>query len=175
MAAFQSQHDSSVVRIRKLGYADTTLLVMVGPADTVPMQVFLRRVVELPGVTVREKEHLPFYMRDFEERVRNRDVTGGKYFTPTELRQRDARRVYDLLRSKGIGVQTAHCRRIGLVRNGVPYHPLDVTPGSAGIPDEFVDDYEAFFYYPVGQVPAELLKPTIGGDCGVLVMYSRMR
>jgi hypothetical protein len=177
MAAFQSQHDSSVIRVRKVGYADTTVLVMVGAKDTVPMQIFLRPVVALPEVAINAKEtdRVPFYLRDFQQRVQDGQKFGGKAFTPADVRKLDGRRLAALLREKGIGIRTAHCRQVGLVVNGVGYHPIDVTPGSAGIPDEFVDQYEAFFYYPAGRVPAEFQKPTIGGDCGVLVMYPRAR
>jgi len=177
MAAFQSQHDSSVIRVRKVGYADTTVLVMVGVKDTVPMQIFLRPVVALPEVAINAKEtdRVPFYLRDFQQRVQDGEKFGGKAFPPVDVRKLDGHRLADLLRSKGIGIRSAHCHQVGLVANGVGYHPIDVTPGSAGIPDEFVDQYEAFFYYPAGRVPAELQKPTIGGDCGVLVMYPRAK
>jgi hypothetical protein len=177
MAAFQSQHDSSVIRIRKVGFADTTLLVMVGKADTVPMQVFLRRVASLPAVDVDEKEtiHLPGYMRDFEDRVQKLGKSGATVFTPAELRQATTRRLADVLRGKGVGMSTARCHNIALFLNGHQYHALDSVVGTAGIPDDPIDNYEAIIYYRAEQVPPDFRHDTRDGDCGVLLMYTRVR
>jgi hypothetical protein len=177
MAAFQSQNDSSVIRIRRVGFADTTVLVMVGKRDTVPVQIFLRRAQALPAVDVNEKEtiHLPSYMRDFEDRVQKLGKSGATIFTPAELRQATTRRLSDVLRSKGVGMTTARCHNIALFRNGHQYHSLDSVVGSAGIPDDPIDNYEAIIYYRAEQVPDEFRHDTRDGDCGVLLMYSRVK
>ncbi|HEY4305160.1 MAG TPA: hypothetical protein VGM82_11865 [Gemmatimonadaceae bacterium] len=177
MAAFQSQHDSSVIRIRKVGYADTTVLVMVGRRDTVPMQIFVRRATALPAVSVDEKEtiHLPSYMHDFEDRVQKLGNSGAAVFTPQELRGATTRRLADVLRSKGVGMTTARCHNIALYRNGHQYHALDSVTGTAGIPDDPIDNYEAIIYYRAEQVPPEFRHDTRDGDCGVLLMYTRIK
>ena len=177
MAAFQSQNDSSVIRIRKVGFADTTVLVMVGKRDTIPMQVFLRRVTSLPAVDVNDKEtiHLPSYMRDFEDRVQKLGRSGATVFTPAEIRQATSRRLADVLRSKGVGMSSARCHNIALFRNGHQYHALDSVDGTAGIPDDPIDNYEAIIYYRAEQVPEEFRHDTRDGDCGVLLMYTRIK
>ena len=128
MAAVASQHDSAVVTVRKIGFADTTVLVMVGARDTVPMQVFLRRAAALDEVviTAKETEHLPFYLRDFEERYTSAKVTGAKTFTPAEFRKSDGLHLYDLLFTKHVGGRTERCGRLLVYRDGVPWTPPEV-------------------------------------------------
>jgi hypothetical protein len=51
LSQFQRRNDSAAVRIRKIGYADTSLIVMVGPADTVPVPINLHRAaIDLPAL-----------------------------------------------------------------------------------------------------------------------------
>lgn len=187
MAVMSSQHDSAVVTIRKIGFADTTVLVMVGARDTVPMQVFLRHATTLDGVTITatESTHLPFYLRDFEERFNDVKITGAKTFTPAEFRKMDGLRVFDLLLLKGVGNKTQHCGRMLIYLDGVPWTPNDVARGSADVPDEDADHYDAAIYYTQSQMPAELMHtaqaPTITRErsgpapsgCGALLLYSR--
>lgn len=176
MAEFRSQHDSSVVTIRKIGFADTTILVMVGAADTVPMQVFLRHVTAIEGVTVEahEVEHLPFYLKDFEERLNDAKAIAAKTFTPAELRKSDGRRLYDVLLQKGVGQAAPRCGRVGIFINGVLFKPdpKTVIAGSAGIPDDFyVADFDAVVYYSGATMPMEFR--VTGGGCGALLLYPR--
>jgi hypothetical protein len=172
MSAFKSQNDSAVVTVRKIGYADTTMLVMVGAADTVPMQIFLRHVTALDSVIVsaKEVEHLPLYLKDFEDRLRDVKATGGKTIGPGEMRKNDGRRLYDLLLSKGISAGQ-RCRRIGVYLNGAPYRPISIAQGSPGVPDESVDDYDAVVFYSGPQMPAEFRRT--GGGCAALLLYTR--
>ena len=172
MAAFRSQNDSAVVTVRKIGYADTTILVMVGAADTVPTQIFLRHVTALDSVIVNatEVEHLPLHLRDFEDRVRDAKETGAKTIGPGDMRKNDGRRLYDFLLSKGIS-PGQRCRQVGVYRNGVPYRPVTIAYGSPGIPDESVDEYDAVVFYTGAQMPAEFRRT--GGGCAVLLLYTR--
>jgi hypothetical protein len=174
MAAFTSQHDSAVVTVRKIGYADTTFLVMVGATDTVPLQIFMRHVAALDSVviTARETEHMPLYLKDFEERMLGAKATGAKTVGPAEMRKNDGRRLYDLLLSKGI-TAGQRCRRIGVYLNGAPYRPVTIAQGSPGVPDESVDDYDAVVFYTGAEMPVEFRRTS--GGCAVLLLYSRGR
>ena len=176
MAEFLSQHDSSVVTIKKIGFADTTILVMVGAADTIPTQVFLRHVTALDGFTIeaRETEHLPFYLKDFEERLHDAKTFAAKTFTPAEMRKNDGRRLYELMLDKGFGQATPHCGRYGIFINGVLFQPdpKTIIPGSAGIPDDFyAEQFDAVVFYPNATMPMEFR--VTGSGCGALVLYRR--
>jgi hypothetical protein len=185
MGVVTSQHDSAVVTIRKIGFADTTLLVMVGSRDTVPVQVFLRHATMLEQVTVtaRESEHLPFYLKDFEERLNDAKWSGARTFTPAELRKRDGERLYDVLFGKHAAVKTPRCGRIIVYRDGVPWEPPEIESGSAGVPKDDVDRYDAAVFYTLAQMPSEIFRTVapFDGDgarkapaiCGALMLYSR--
>lgn len=172
LAAFTSQHDSSVVTIRKIGFADTTVLVMTGAADTVPVQIFLRHVTALDSmiVTATEVEHAPLYLKDFEQRMLDSKATGAKTIGPGEMRKNDGRKLYDFLLGKGIA-SGQRCRSIGIYLNGAPYRPLTIAPGSPGIPDDDVDHYDAIVFYTGAQMPMEFRRT--GGGCAALLLYAR--
>jgi hypothetical protein len=136
------------------------------------MQVFLRHVVALDSVVIsaHETEHLPLYLKDFEERMLGAKATGAKTIGPGEMRKNDGRRLYDLLLSKGISAGQ-RCRRIGVYLNGTPYRPVSIAQGSPGVPDESVDDYDAVVFYTGAQMPMEFRRT--GGGCAALLLYSR--
>jgi len=173
LAGFANQHDSAVVTVRKIGYADTTFLAMTGASDTVPMQVFLRHVTTLDSmiVTAKEVEHMPLYLRDYEERTRDAKATGAKLVAPLEMRKNDGRKLWDFLRSKGIANNLSRCGRVGVYLNGVPYRPTAVAPGSPGIPDDDVDQYDAVVFYTGAQMPMEFRRT--GAGCAALLLYGR--
>ena len=173
MSAFASQHDSAVVTVRKIGFADTTFLVMTRATDTVPVQVFLRHVTALDSVVVeaRETTHLPLHLRDFEQRMHDDKTLGAKVFGPADLRKNDGRKLFDYLLAHGIGRGERRCRRIGVYVNGVPYRPNAIALGSAGVPDENVDDYDAIVYYTGAQMPMEFRRT--GAGCAALLLYRR--
>ena len=186
MGALASQHDSAVVSVRKIGYADTTVLVMVGARDTVPMQIFMRRATALEQVTItaHETEHLPFYLKDFEERLNDARWNGAKTFTPAEFRKQDGLRLFDVLFAKGVGSGKRQCLLV--YRDGVQWIPPDIERGSAGVPKEDADNFDAAVFYTIAQMPSDLshtassLSFERGGQrkaaeqlCGALLLYSR--
>ena len=189
MAAFSSQHDSAVITVRKIGYADTTVLVMVGARDTVPYQIFLRHATRIDGlvVTAKETTHLPFYLRDFEDRMDAAKYSGAKAFTPSEFRKKDGLRLIDVLKDKAVGDKTQRCAKYLIYRDGVPWDPPEVEAFTAGVPREDADQFEAAMFYTLAQLPLDIAHTSIptpgkrGGltagseVCGVLLLYSRHR
>jgi hypothetical protein len=186
MGALANQHDSAVVTIRKIGFADTTVLVMVGGRDTVPMQIFLRRATALEQVTItaRESEHLPFFLKDFEERLNDARWNGAKTFTPAEFRKQEGLRLFDVLYAKHVGIGNRQCLLV--YRDGVPWLPPDIERGSAGVPKEDADNFDAAVFYTIAQMPSDLphTAPSLGFErggqakqpgqlCGALLLYSR--
>ena len=184
MTNVMRQRDSAVVTIRKIGFADTTVLIMVGARDTVPVQVFLRHATALEGVTITatETEHLPFYLKDFEERLYGAKRTGAKAFTPEDFRKTDGRHLYDVLREKHVGDRSARCGRILVYLDGVPWAPPKTEPFTAGVPEEDADAFDAAIFYAIAEMPPDLLHtmaPSRGTSgvsslpCGALLLYSR--
>jgi hypothetical protein len=168
MAQFASQHDSTVITVRKIGFADTTVLVMTGTLDTVPTQIFLRHLTTLDSMIVTALAKPSLYLQDFWERTRDQQTVAARAIAPEEMRKNDGRRLYELLKTKGI---IGRCRSIGVYVNGVYYAPPSVAPGSGGVPDENVDEYDAVIYYTDAQMPPEFRRT--GAGCGALVLYRR--
>lgn len=166
MAALSSQHDSAVVTIRKIGFADTTVLVMVGQLDTIPMAVFMRRATALEQMTItaKETEHLPFYLKDFEERLDEARWRGSKTFTPAEFRKREGMLLLSVLATKNVPNKSIDCVVIYL--DGVRWTPFDLGKAT-------VDDFDAAVFYTLAQMPSELQRTSATPICGALLLYSR--
>lgn len=117
LAGFRAQHDSAVVRVRKLGYADTTFLVMLGPSDTIPLQLFIHRLTTLPRVITEAMEAKSGVgaLRDFMANVNDRSLH-GRFLTPIDLKKLEALRLGDVLPSLGFG--SGRCRDATVFLNG---------------------------------------------------------
>jgi hypothetical protein len=103
LGGFRRQNDSAVVRVRKVGYRDTTFLIMLGAADTVPSQLFLRRMSRLDAMitSAASTSGMSGNMREFSDRMNDRAIH-GKFVTPADLPWGDPRRLGDVLEQKGI-------------------------------------------------------------------------
>lgn len=189
-----------LVRIRKIGYASTTLAVRISPADTVPITILLTRAVELPAVVTRDSavKHSSPGMRGFDERQR---AGFGHFVTEAELRKADDRKLGDVIRSRvpglvflpGSGGATYMVaqRNCGTTdpRKGACSAPrcyvhiyLDgalIDNGErASLRTDFsrmdVNQLGGVEYYADGaSVPVQY--STTGADCGVLLLWSRER
>lgn len=96
LSRFHSHNDSVVVSISKTGFLDTTVVVMVGPADTVPLQVDLRRAsVLLPAVAAMALDNLS-RRRQAELEQRRRDGISS-FVSRDELQKRDGVKLTDIL------------------------------------------------------------------------------
>jgi hypothetical protein len=168
MGVLANQNDSAVVTIRKIGYADTTVLVMVGIRDTVPMQVFLRRATVLDAIVVmaKETERLPWYLRDFESRLSDTLARSAKAFTPAEFRKRDGTLLASLLMTRGIGMG----RHVGclILLDGIPWNV-----SGADFARESVDTYEAAIFYSHANMPMELPRTRESSTNCAILLYSR--
>ncbi len=172
LSFLRSQHDTGIVQVRKLGYRDTTFMVMMGPADTIPITLLLDRVVLLSEVLTTANAGLPsLNMREFEAHYRTR--AGGQFLSPEQLRQEDDGRPIGLVflshgflfGSRGpTSVQTMGCRPITFV-NGARQSPPD-NP-TAGM-------FEAIEYYKTG-LTAPAGYDGNGSHCGVILYWLRER
>lgn len=166
LAGFARQHDSAAVRIRKLGFSDTSFVVMLGIADTTPVQVFLRRATQLDAVisSAPSDAGLTGNMREFAGRMRDKTLH-GKYVTPAQLPPNDPRRLGDVLFDIGFGRGTLRCAHgLRIFINGRQSTVVSTDDWGA-VPIDLKEPavhYEAIEYYP-GSGPLEY------GGCSLLL------
>jgi hypothetical protein len=166
LSHFQNRHDSAAVRIRTLGYADTAFIVMVGPADTVPLQINLQKSsVVLPAVTVNATMNtlMGRKMQDFESR---RKMGLGRYILPQELQRYADQTVLDVLVGHGMD-GSARCRH--------PRYIINADPALAGMVSTFLrdrgDDLLAVEFYTAAEIPVEF--GGTGAGCGLVILWTR--
>ncbi|HEY4219326.1 MAG TPA: hypothetical protein VGM67_19415 [Gemmatimonadaceae bacterium] len=192
LSHFHNQNDSAAVRIRKIGYSDTSLIVMVGPSDTVPVQVNLRRAaVDLPALIAHAKEvtaPASPMLAEFEER---RKEGFGHYIDGAELRKYvDDHSFVNYLASHFAGVSLLMRRSpsdpayLSTKRTGGPC-PVSLyvdgvlvySPGGGQpIPDLSnynSTEYAAVEFYSAASAPVQF--NATGSSCGVLLLWRRYR
>ncbi|MBX4189120.1 hypothetical protein KW785_00825 [Candidatus Parcubacteria bacterium] len=169
----RSQHDSSVVYIRKIGYGDTTFLVM---TDTTPITLTLTRTVpRLAPVETHAIRRRSMAMQGFEDR-RNSGAVRGYFVAPEELRSKwDGQLMRSVFASHGMipmsrgptSLKKTSCRTLYYV-NGIPGTPL------APVEKDPADAYEAVEFYPSKYAaPQEFVGAFSGDVCGIFVLWSR--
>lgn len=166
----RSQHDSSVIWLRKLGYQDSTLLVMTGPRDTIPITFMMERLDELAPIvtTATSEKAIPLVLRGLQERI---NLGQGKFITPADMRQEpDGRLLGELLAAKGIDL-TRRSQKTMMTTCRVQVY-LDGNRSSLD-PRSSAADYEAVeFYSGPATVPSQY---RANAACGVLLLWSRAR
>ena len=98
LGSFRHRNDSVVVRVRRIGYADTAFIVMVGAADTTPISVFLKRTTALPAVIAEAlaNKHLSPNMAEFEDRSNDKSLT-GRFLTKEDLDKHSSKPILDII------------------------------------------------------------------------------
>ena len=125
-----------LVRTRKLGYEEQTMIVAISPADTVPVTVVLQPVVKLPEVvTTGTPRFISPSLRSFEERRLH--STTGYFVSDSVLRKEDGRMLGTVLLSHVPGIQIVHKGRYTLLMQSPRCSMLG--PEAAGPPDVYLD------------------------------------
>jgi hypothetical protein len=191
---------ATLVRIRKVGFAATTMLVNISAADTLPVMVMLKTgATELEKVVTTDtaRRFISPGLRGFQERM----AKGGGYFIDAkELRKWDSGPITPALRNLP-GIEII-CIRTNGPRRGECYASNKRAPATSADHDCPVDIYMdgALFFQAVGasaqfgndlqrlqttqfagveyysgmsRVPPEFNKS--GARCGVLVLWTRER
>ncbi|HEY4216958.1 MAG TPA: hypothetical protein VGM67_07465 [Gemmatimonadaceae bacterium] len=188
LSQFQQRNDSAAVRIRKIGYADTSLIVMVGPADTVPVPINLHRAaIDLPALISHATETASTLdsrrLAEFEFR---RKMGMGYYVDGAELRDHADNRVfgdYLISRFPRLSLLTARDGTEYLAQSGT-HCPVSIyvdgavvyKPGMSSSVEEFrnykSEDFVAVEWYSgAATVPTEY--GGTGATCGVLLLWRR--
>jgi hypothetical protein len=166
----RSRHDSAVVRVRRFGYRDTTILAMVGLADSLPITLTLDRMYELPEVLTTALAHQTNAMREFQQHQLL--GMGGKFLTPEDLnKEPDDRLLADVLAAHGV---TAGCQYIYL--DGLKINSPMGVPAAGDF--EAIEMYESTASAPIGYDRKTRPASAPGQDaarCGVILLWSRQQ
>jgi hypothetical protein len=174
-----------LVRIRKVGFEPQTFMVLISPADTVPLTIVLKHVVELAAMVAIDSS--PRYtspgLRGFEERRR---MHQGGYFIPeAQIRKEEGRKLGNALLAHfpGLTIKQGRQGQMSLApsqrcgKGGPPRVLLDgVLISNSGGPVN-LDDFDlttlaGIEYYPTtGTGPVEF--NTTSTSCGALLLWSR--
>ena len=175
-----------LIRIRKFGYEQVTMLVRISPADTAPITIILRRVATLPTVVTRDSMLFrSARLQGFAERLGTSHA--GRFIRPDQLRREGDRPLGEVLihlipgititsgRHSGYLLQrSAHCGRGSapdVYLDGIPVaHPQPGAP--IDLSDFQTGNLAGVEYYAT----ASLAPLEFGGTstaCGVLVLWTR--
>jgi hypothetical protein len=182
----------SLVRISKIGYRPTTMVVAISPADTVPITVVLEAIATtLPTVVTKEtaRPYVSPGMQQFDNRRRHNAF--GQFLTEEHLRKNDNRTMTNVIRSAGVQVL---CGRTGKPCYAVSNRQVSKSglSGAGGCTfDVYLDgallyrdnaDLEMMqvnalggveIYKGAAAIPSEY--NMTGSSCGVLLLWSRER
>lgn len=183
-----------MIRIRKIGYNSQTMVVVISPADTVPITVLLSAAgTVLPKVVTTDSapRYVSPALNAFEERRRHN--AGGNFITGPELRKEEGRTSMANLMRRIPGMQVM-CGRPGTARGAecwpvarrsqskyailggecsVEMHIDGVPVTDNDLNKLRIEEFGAVEYYAGAAVPAEYNRT--GSVCGVLLLWSRER
>lgn len=183
---------TSLVRLRKLGYAPMTMSVAISPADTSPLTIIMKRSAqELPAVVTKDSAspYLSPALRGFDERMRAH--LGGQFVAESTLRKMDSDVLSDVLRRfhgatlvHGNFVSTRKSTSGPVLLGARPGLNCDVAVYENGVkrasrdPIDFdrvnVSDYAGVEFYAGPETYPAWISPT-DNDCGVLLLWTRER
>jgi hypothetical protein len=177
----------SMLRIQKIGFKPMTQVVVISPADTVPITVLMEATAQtLPTVVTKDSAttFLTPGLRAFEER---RKAGGGRFITEAELRKNDSRGpITNVIRGSGTTVRCTtrtpiHCFAVSNRRPGNPNCALDVyydgvlvTGDNGDLEMIRTDQISAVEIYDSSASVPPLYNKTSNG-CGVMLFWSRVR
>jgi hypothetical protein len=182
---------TSLVRLRKLGYAPMTMSVAISPADTSPLTIVMKRSAqELPAVVTKDSAspYISPALRGFDERMRAH--LGGQFVAESSLRKMDSDVLSDVLRRfhgatlvrGGHFVSTRKSKPGPVLRSVTPGLNCYVAVYENGIkraslgPIDFdkvnVSDYAGVEFYAGPETYPAWISPT-DNDCGVLLLWLR--
>ncbi|HEY4306873.1 MAG TPA: hypothetical protein VGM82_20550 [Gemmatimonadaceae bacterium] len=182
----------TLLRIRKLGFDVSTMLVSISPDDTIPVTVLLKRTGQLlPTVFTTDssvKTVISPGLREFELRR----LRGGGYFVrEAEMRKHDTKMMTSVARTipglkvlcnrTGTSCIPASGRQTGrtAMTNGgcaadIYVDGLLSNPADNNLERMRVDQFAAAEFYTGGaQTPSQYNKT--GANCGVLLLWTRER
>jgi hypothetical protein len=175
--ALTSRNDSVAVRIRKIGYADTSFVVMMAAGDTTPVQVYLRKAVTLPATvtdapaSIRSSIHL----REFESR-RHDPSLSGRFLAPEDLRKLSSKPINDVIHDLAAGKARGCLSGVRIFVDGIPLAAGDTSTLSRLT----ADDFAAAEFYTMVSTPLQYGGTVmtrsgrgISMGCGTVLLWRR--
>jgi hypothetical protein len=191
---------ANLVSMQKIGYEQIRMAIAIGPRDTVPLTVLMRRITELPKVVTTsevQSTHISPYLRGFDERRRN--AATGYFITDSILRRDESRPLANILQAHAPNAVVQHTGRLGdlllgspsctwgeappqVYLDGVPLAPPMASPSSrpnnAAQPFDLsqfnVSELGAIEWYPDNsRTPVEFAHTST--RCGALLLWTRER
>jgi hypothetical protein len=188
----------SMVQIKKVGYQPVTLIVEIGPADTIPLTLTLKRLAPMSAgaaqtlPTVVTRDSAPAYispgLQSFEERRRS---GFGHFMTEAELRKQDNRKLTNVIRE--LPGATMRCPKTGPrkfecfavssrgLKNAIQGGDCEINlyiDGVAVSDNDLeklsVNEFAALEFYSGGAtIPVQYNRT--GASCGAILLWSRER
>jgi hypothetical protein len=188
VALFFLPDSGSLIRIQKIGYQPTTMVVAISPADTVPITVLLSRVAQALPTVVSKETGRKFFSPGLQAFETRRRLGVGRFITDEELRKSDNRKMTEVLRSAGVTVQCGKrgppCfavsnRQSGKTALSIGSCGFDLYLDGAHLADSErdvdkmqVEDYGGIeIYSGAATIPAEY--NMTGSSCGVILLWTR--
>jgi hypothetical protein len=172
-----------LVRIRKVGFEPQTLMVAISPADTAPLTILLKHVVELAAVVTIDSA--PRYMspglRGFEDR--RREAAAGYFMSEAQIRKDEARTLGNALLAHfpGLTIKQGRQGQMSLApsprcgKGGAPSVFLDgvpLSPTPVNLNEYDLANLAGIEYYPMtGTAPPQFNGTST--SCGALLLWSR--
>ena len=170
---------SSLVQIRKVGFAAETLLVSITARDTAPITIVLNPLTELAAVVITDSapRYINANLRAFEQR---RKVGIGHFVTEAQLRKDDGLKLsHELGRIPGLTISAKGNGTVQSTRGGcTPVVFLDGLrlQDGRGMPtlgNWEVSEVGAIEYYTSAQIPAQFNQTSAA--CGAILIWTRER
>ncbi|MDB4877898.1 MAG: hypothetical protein JWM41_4344 [Gemmatimonadetes bacterium] len=173
----------SLLKIQKIGFEPTSLVVAISPADTLPVTIMLNPAAQvLP--TMVTKDSAPHYispgLRAFEER---RKTGMGHFIAGDELRKNDNSTMTNVIRRfPGVeitcitkGIRQGSCVAASMRQRCASQVYIDGVPSTDNDLQKIkVDEFAGVEYYAGGATTPPQYNRT-GSACGVLLFWSRER
>lgn len=165
-----------LVRLRKLGYAISTTMVRISPADTNPVTMVLARATELPAVaTVDSAPHyISIGLKGFQERMNGSHM--GTYLDEKLLLKETGRLLGTVLNAHlpalGQYLKYSGANRVLLSGKCAVYLNGLYLKGQNDLSDFQVESLAAIEYYKSSAAPVQY--PGVG-ECGVVLLWTRER
>jgi hypothetical protein len=170
----------SLVRLRKVGYEMQTFMVSISRADTTPITIILKRVAELPLVSVAASRYRSASLRGFEERRLH--AAAGEFVSDSVIRKEEGRQMGSFLRAHlpNAMVRDGRGGSVFLVRSfrcGAGENPAVYVDGALISPPVNLADYPLTilagieYYANAAMAPPQFNATT--RSCGVLLLWTR--
>lgn len=169
LSHFESRNDSVAVRVRKVGYTDTAFVVMVGLADTIPVQISLHKLAQALAVVTTNASTNTMFARQMQDMEDRRKIGLGRYLVSDELKKYQDQRITDILIEHGM-TKEAGCR--GSAKYLINGDPTTSPAMAALLLQDTGENIQAVEYYSPAQIPSQYGGTSAGKVCSLIILWT---